>query len=341
MHHSPHALHGQGSARLHEAAAASWRAALLADGAQRFPRRPYCSDDPKRYGQRVRDLGQALTKPHIQVNLPTAQMALVFDIDRRGGAHAWEDANLPHPTWAAINPENGHAHIAWGLKVPVRMKCADASMKALRYAAAIEGRMSEMLGADPSYRGVTTKNPLHPQWIVNHPGRLLLYELADLAEWLPDLQTYRPPRRAQEQAGLGRNVDLFDTLRKWACRAIRDYWSSGPRGWDAWLEQCEFRAGTINAGFVSPLHWPEVRHIAKSVARWTWKRITPAGFSEWQAAQGKKGGAASGAARRLASEGKRATARLMALEGRSQRAIAAELGVTQKTVSLWLREGDT
>ncbi|WP_157272308.1 replication initiation protein [Azohydromonas aeria] len=337
MLHSSHALRGQGGACSHEAAAASWRAALLADGARRFPRRPYCSDDPKRYGQRVRDLEYALTKPHIQVNLPTAQMALVFDIDRRGGAHAWEDADLPHPTWAAINPENGHAHIAWGLKVPVRMKCADASMKALRYAAAIEGRMSERLGADPSYRGVTTKNPLHPQWIVDHPGRLLLYELDDLAEWLPELPTYRPPRRTQEQAGLGRNVDLFDTLRKWACRAIRDYWSSGPRGWDAWLEQCESRAGTINAGFLSSLHWPEVRHIAKSVARWTWKHITAEGFSAWQAVQGKKAGIASGKARRAASEDKRASARLMALAGRSSREIGAELGVDQSTVVRWLK----
>ena len=40
---------------------------------------------------------------------------------------------------------------------------------------------------------------------------------------------------------------------------------------------------------------------------------------------------------RASNEDKRATARLMAASGTSQRAIAAELGVSQKTISLWLR----
>lgn len=299
-HHSSHALHGQGGACLHEAAAATWRAALLADDACRFPRRPYCANELE-YGLRVRDLEQALTKAHIQVNPPTARLWSVFDVDRSGAAYAWDDADLPHPTWTAINPENGHAHIAWGWRVPVRVEGDDASTKALRYLAAIEGCISERLGADAGYRGVTTKNPLHPQWIVDHPGRLLLYELNDLAEWLPELPAYRPPRRTQEQAGLGRNVDLFDKLRKWAGRAIRDYWNSGERGRDDWQEKCKARALTLNAEFHAQLPWPEVRHIAKSVARWTWKRVTPEGFREWQAAQGKKGGKASGAARRAGS----------------------------------------
>jgi hypothetical protein len=228
-------------------------------------------------------------------------MFSVFDVDRRGAAYAWDDADLPPPTWTAINRENGHAHIAWGWQVPVKVEGDGASTKALRYLAAIEGCISERLGADSGYRGVTTKNPLHPQWVVDHPGRLLLYELDDLAEWLPELPAYRPPRRTQEQAGLGRNVMLFDELRKWACRAIRDYWGSGPRGWDEWLACCESRAGTVNAGFSMALHWSEVRHTAKSVARWTWKHVTAKGFSVWQAAQGKKAGIASGKARRVGS----------------------------------------
>lgn len=41
---------------------------------------------------------------------------------------------------------------------------------------------------------------------------------------------------------------------------------------------------------------------------------------------------------RASNENKRATARLMAASGTSQRAIATELGVSQKTVSLWLRD---
>lgn len=315
-----------------------WKAALLADGARRFSRRPWCSDDPKRYGLQVRDLGQALTKAHIQANPPTARLWLPFDVDQDDAADAWKRAGLHEPTWTATNPKNGHAHIVYALRVPVLMKCEGASREALRYAAAVEACMRLRLGADASYGGLLMKNPIHPRWIVDHPGRWLEYDLGELAEKLPELRTYRPPRRAQEEAGLGRNERLFRALFKWACPAIREHWSNGPGGWAGWLERCKAQAGAINDTLVPPLPWEEVCHTAKSVARWTRDNTTPEGFSEWQAARGKKGGAASGAVRRLANEGKRATARLMALEGRSVREIAAELGVGKSTVSDWLRE---
>ena len=48
-----------------------------------------------------------------------------------------------------------------------------------------------------------------------------------------------------------------------------------------------------NAGFPCPLDHQEVKHIAKSVARYTHTRFTPEGFSAWQAAQGRKGGRVS------------------------------------------------
>lgn len=319
--------------------ASPWVAELLADGARRLPRRPYCTDDLE-HGLRIRRLEQALGRAHIQVNPPTVKLWLVFDIDRPGAAHAWEDAGLPMPTWTAINPANGHAHLAWGLAVPVRVNCEEASEKAMRYLAAIEGRMAARLGADLSYGGLTTKNPLNPRWIVNHIGRLLTYDLDDLAEWLPELTTYRPPRRAQEQAGTGRNVHLFIELRKWAYRAIRDYWRPDTGGWDAWVEHCRARAMTINLQFPTPLHWSEVRHVAKSVARWVWKHTTQAGYELWRTKQGKRGGKASGAARRAASAEKRARALELHAVGMSQRAIATELEVNQSTVARWLVGGD-
>ena len=51
----------------------------------------------------------------------------------------------------------------------------------------------------------------------------------------------------------------------------------------------------------------------------------------------KKGGQASGKARAAASEDKRASARLMRSQGKTQAAIAAELGVHVNTVANWLK----
>ena len=47
----------------------------------------------------------------------------------------------------------------------------------------------------------------------------------------------------------------------------------------------------------TPLDHREVHHIAKSVARWVWRRFSAEGFAAKQAARGRIGGRASGEAR--------------------------------------------
>jgi hypothetical protein len=302
----------------------------------RWPRRPYCSDDLAN-GLRIRSLAKALTHPYIQANPPHLRVWALFDIDRAGAALAWEDADLPPPTWTAINRQNGHAHSAWGLEVPVLVDGLGARDAPLRYLCAVESLMAERLQADPGFGGLITKNPAHPLWWTLK-GPRLSYSLGELAEYLPGLEKHRPKRRAPDQIGLGRNVALFDRLRQWAYRAIRPHWGGGLQGWNAWLSQCNSRALTYNADFLTPLDGREVWHLARSVAKWTWRNTTAEGFSAWQAAQGRKAGIASGKVRRSASEEKRATARLMAAAGRSVREIAAELDVGKSTVDRWIRD---
>lgn len=265
----------------------------------RWPRRPYCSDDLAN-GLRIRSLAKALTQPYIQANPPHLRVWALFDIDRPAAALAWEDADLPPPTWTAINRQNGHAHSAWGLEVPVLVDGLGARDAPLRYLCAVESLMAERLQADPGFGGLITKNPAHPLWWTLR-GPRLSYSLGELAEWLPGLEKHRPRRRAPEQIGLGRNVALFDRVRHWAYRAIRPYWGTGLQGWNAWLSLCNSRALTYNADFLTPLHGREVWHLARSVAKWTWRNTTAEGFSAWQAAQGRKAGIASGKVRRAGS----------------------------------------
>ncbi len=303
----------------------------------RWPRRPYCTDDLAN-GLRIRSLAKALTHPYIQANPPHLRVWALFDIDRPAAALAWEDADLPPPTWTAINRQNGHAHSAWGLEVPVLVDGLGARDAPLRYLCAVESLMAERLQADPGFGGLITKNPAHPLWWTLR-GPRLSYSLGELAEWLPGLEKHRPKRRAPDQIGLGRNVALFDRVRHWAYRAIRPYWGTGLQGWNAWLSLCNSRALTYNADFLTPLHGREVWHLARSVAKWTWRNTTAEGFSAWQAAQGRKAGIASGKVRRQASEDKRASARLMRAKGMTYAAIAAELDTPLPTVARWCNEG--
>ena len=317
----------------------------------RWPRRPYYSDDLEA-GVRIRSLRQAITKPYIQANPPHLRVWSIHDVDKpycnpeRGTFHssavlAWEDANLPPPSWAAVNRENGHAHLVWGLSAPVLVDGMGARDAPLRYLCAIEALFREKLGADPGFSGLITKNPAHPLWKTLR-GPQLLYELWELADALPDIEKYRPKRGRVEEIGLGRNVELFDHLRHWAYRNVRQYKGGGLGGWNAWLSLVNSKGLVRNGDFTHPLDGREVWHVAKSVAKWTYQRFdieaSDARFSKLQAHRGQLGGKASGQARKAASEDKRASARIMAAAGMSQRAIAEELGVSVGSVNAWLRD---
>lgn len=92
-------------------------------------------------------------------------MSMVFDIDRAGASVAWEDAALPTPTWTAINRENGHAHLAYGLSAPV-LVAESARWQPIRFFKGIKGAYREALHADRGCSGLITKNPHYPLWRV-------------------------------------------------------------------------------------------------------------------------------------------------------------------------------
>lgn len=247
---------------------------------QRLPRRPFCCDDLSR-GLVIRSAAKALQHRHVQPNAPFEAAWLIFDLDYSGAAFAWERANLPPPTLTVSNPCNGHAHLFYGLTTPVGM--SDAARGApLRYAAAIQAAFLAKLGADPSYAGLIAKNPFHDAWRalwIQH-----LYDLSELAEYV-ELSKGRPQREA---LGLGRNCTLFDELRGWAYQWVREYKRNDASA-EQWHRAVLGQAEKLNI-FLVPLSFNELRGVAKSVAKWTWRNFSDAAFSAIQSARGKRGG---------------------------------------------------
>lgn len=246
----------------------------------RLPRRPYCSEDLSR-GLVIRSAATALRHRHLQPNAPLEAAWLVFDLDYPGAAFAWEKANLPPPTLTVSNPENGHAHLFYGLTTPVGM--SDAARDApIRYAAAVQAAFLAKLFADPGYAGLIAKNPFHDAWRalwVQH-----LYDLCELADYV-DL----PKSRAQRDAlGLGRNCMLFDELRAWAYRWVREY-KRNNAAVDQWHRAVLGQAENLNV-FTVPLPFNEVKGVARSIAKWTWRNFSDTAFSAIQSARGKRGG---------------------------------------------------
>jgi len=307
---------------------------------ERLPHKPYCADDLG-YGSRIRPLESALKKRYIQINPPTHQHWLCVDVDRAGGAFAWEEAGLPCPNLCTINPQNGYAHLIWCLETPV-VKSVNGRSHPLRFFNAVRIAYTQLAGGDTGYAGLITKNPYHSDWktVFWHEK---LYGLDELAQYVKEkLSSYKKKAAAESEAVQGstrRNCDLFDALRAWAAREVRLFRGDGRKHFEVWKAHVVDKAEKINGQFggeKGPLGFSEVKATAKSVAKWVWRKDSEAekAFLARQAAKGSLGGKAKGAA----NENKRASARLMAAQGSSQRAIAKELGVSLGSINAWLKE---
>ncbi|WP_225385788.1 replication initiation protein [Escherichia coli] len=251
---------------------------------ENLPHRPYHTDDLA-FGLRISGKGRALLARYIQQNQPHAQFWLVFDVDREGAAIDWSDRNAPAPNITVKNPVNGHAHLLYALNIAVRT-APDASVKALKYAAAVERSLCEKLCADVNYSGLICKNPFHLEWLVME-WREEAYTLDELADYLDLSASAR--RRVDKHYGMGRNCHLFEMTRKWAYRAIRQGWPA----FSQWLDAVIQRVEMYNASLPVPLSPPECRAIGKSIAKYTYRKFSPEGFSAVQAARGRKGGNAN------------------------------------------------
>lgn len=303
----------------------------------RFPFRPYVSQDLTY--TTVRPRHSAVRWRYVQYDPPSHQHVLIVDYDaEHAGAmpalEAWRAAGLPTPTWVACTPGTLKGHLAWALKSPVCSSSA-GRLKPLAYLAAIEQAYRTALKGDENFVGLLTKNPVHPDWEVHwldHTPRTL-DELAAAVQ-LPKPTRKKPA--AVAPVGLGRKVHLFEAVRQWSYRAVAEYWQLGE---EAWCAAVRSQVELINCGFGEPLSGSHRRSIAKSVARWVWRRFTASSKHLFvmathtprvQSLRGRR----KGAKKRDANID---AARAMKDQGKSQREIAAALGVDQGTISRWLR----
>ena len=209
---------------------------------------------------------------------------MVHDIDRGDALYAHKDAYLPQPNVIIFNPENGHAHCAYLLKTPVARHSA-ARPAPLRFFAAVERGAMRRLRADRNYSGLIAKNPLHSDWRAEwrHPQP---YTLEELADWLFPWDT-EPEASPSVTFGAGRNCTVFEQLRHIAYREVREFKRHGTE--EAFRSRLERVALGINLQFPQALALAEIRSIAKSVARWTWRNFSLEDFSRRQSYRGTRG----------------------------------------------------
>ncbi len=250
---------------------------VWADWSDRLPQRPLCGDILAD-GTLRRPRTAALSYQHVEFNSPGRLAWLNFDIDRADSFECWERAHLPVPNAYAQNLANGHGHVLYALRTPVGLLGLSRGQP-MALAADIQRGMTRRVGADPAYANRLAKNPnskrWRSSWFAAKP-----YELADLLEALDRCDLRKPDSRTAT-SGISRNCDLFNELRQFAYANVLKAKRCGSSFKD-WRDRLYAVARGINLGFGIPLPHAELRQIAKSVARWTWRRFSEDGFSQVQ-----------------------------------------------------------
>ena len=291
-----------------------------------LPKKAY-SCDQFDVDNKVRALKNAIKKRYIQPNDFNSTAWLVYDIDRPVCPDSIRNDNLaPEPTVFVQNPKNGHAHLFYLLRTPVHQN-DKSSQSAIRYAAAVDYGLAIKLDADLGYAGLLAKNALHEDWrvIETIPYAWELEELADNV----DLDLYQLKGKQRTEYGLGRNCMLFDDVSRWSYRAIRQGWPQ----YEQWHNAVLSRTEMLNCKLQQPMSYNEYKHIAKSIANWTYGRFSHAGFSKSQASKGKRGGIAKG----KAYTKKRLSAISMHTQGLSFEKIAKHLECSPRSISNWIK----
>lgn len=198
----------------------------------KLPSFMHCTDD-YRYGgtQMAKDF--AISKNYIQVNTPTYQQAILLDHDDEAFMSdlRYEHSHLPQPNIVIENKGNGRAHSITLLKAPVP-KTEKSHKHPITYCKAVETALTLEYNSDPYYNHIWVKNPFSDAYRV-HILRDEPYDLGELADKL-ELRPYTAKEAKSELAlakkraesegiFLGRNCHLFDMVRHWAYREIRNY----------------------------------------------------------------------------------------------------------------------
>ncbi|MFK7065282.1 replication initiation protein [Acinetobacter baumannii] len=281
---------------------------------------------------KIRPKTIAMTHKYIQPNHPYYQNWIVLDLDYDAVLVdlIYSTVGVPLPNILVENKHNGRAHLFYQLQKPV-YKTDASRLKPIAYLNAATQRLQALLNADVGYVGLIAKNPLNKQWRA-YTLRDKPYSLNELASKLEiDWKQINKPIKQNEAVGLGRNCYLFHTARLWAYVAIRKH-----RGatYNQWLQSVLDHCLKLNEGITEPLGYNELKGIAKSIARWVWKRDPHcyAMFIERQSIKGRKGGKAKGEAYSF----KREQAVKLKEQGMNNTQIAKQLSVTRRTIINWL-----
>lgn len=234
---------------------------------KRLPTNPYFTDSlgtSTPYGNRE----EAICHAYIQANRHI-RFYFILDIDKPRSAFLFEDLDLPEPTIICVNPESTHCHYFYELKSGVTFPKKNENytqykMKPIKYYECILNALKQKIGADNSYAGHMSKNPLHPYWLTRWSNAQ--YSLSDLAHYLK-INWSNATHTPNDEIIEGRNSHIFNTVRHLAYDFTRP---------DSTLEEIyDYVFSCVNYEndkFEDKLHPGELRTLTVSISNYCYKK---------------------------------------------------------------------
>ncbi len=248
-----------------------------------LPTKPYCS--PVKGVCYVNPKELAIKEHYIQPNHPAVMRWLCFDIDHPNALSAYYDTGTPIPNIIIVNPENGHAHVCYRLRVEVGL-IGQSRLAPINFMRAVYYSLRRSLGADAGYVGNLIKNPFAERMWEVYITSVEDYDLIELAD-LYDLDVL--PKTSDNDDIFGRNNALFDHVRHIA------YPLAAQHTYKTLLGELLPIATAYNATYPIPLFGNEVYTICKSISRYCYSAKFNNGnvskaHREVQSMRGKIGG---------------------------------------------------
>ena len=285
----------------------------------------------------------------IQFNAAKLVRYIVFDVDemhpnspKEYGHNCflnWYEAGLPPPQIIIKNDLNGHCQYFYELKTPVSTS-DKSNQKIVFWLHLIRRAMTIELNADSAYTHHISRNPFNPVDQEIFYNLTEPYSLDQLSKNL-DLSTSYSNQKPDDYLGLGRNNDIFHTVRydaysyKQRCKNYDQLYSFV-------LSRCNAVNTELFANDLLPYN--EVQNSAKSIAAWVWEKYTGKSkhiskrLSKEKAKNGKKGGKATGAAQKKNNMRKRKKALDLISQGVSKTEAARQVKVDRTTVNRWCKK---
>jgi hypothetical protein len=228
----------------------------------------------------IRNLAIALKKPYIQANPLNSFEWIILDIDHE---NTYIDDLAVKPNIIVYNKTNNKAH--YYFKIKAVHNNDQSSYKALEYYQAVRYGLNILLDGDIAFTQTLSKNPLakeHFRVLEVHNKEYELSELAEYCELVPKYRIKAITDVSERAEILGRNQSIFDAVR------VEAYKMNDPTE-----EQIRAIADSYNNNLANPLANQEIKHIAKSIAKYVSRprtQIDKEKFIERQSELGKKSG---------------------------------------------------